>query len=295
MHKITVRSQDELNAATFEFPHKKTKIVIDTPSDEHINLSTFKKNLTIEAVGESNIIATDSILLTARDNVRVEAYYNSCIVARDNATVRAYDMSKVIARDKSFVTLIQGNVKAFNHARIHSDYDGKYYIYSSKVKVTGSGYGERFYTKENPTIINGSFLSLKSNQVWLENYYVKEDNGFVILYKRVSANFKTQMGTPQETDWEIGKTLIHPFWFPEAEECGSGKFHACDTPRSCDEFCYGCNDKYIAIKIHTSDLFSWGNMISWSIGWANYPSKIAFRKGTVLYECDNEGKKIEHT
>ena len=103
------------------------------------------------------------------------------------------------------------------------------------------------------------------------------------MYKKVSKDFKTQENTRNETHWEIGKTLDHPNWSPSTQECGEGKFHACSYPYFCDEFRNLPNDRYVAIEIDIQDLYSWPN--------PSYPTKIAFRKGTVLYECDKYGNK----
>lgn len=104
------------------------------------------------------------------------------------------------------------------------------------------------------------------------------------LYKRVSIDFKTQEGTPRETVWTVGEELIHPEWSPAKEECGPGKFHACSRPYFCDEFRSEKNDRYIAIEIKLEDAFAWEKN-------PDYPHKIAFRAGKVLYECDRFGKK----
>jgi hypothetical protein len=78
--------------------------------------------------------------------------------------------------------------------------------------------------------------------------------------------------------------VTHPAWNPTLSECGEGKFHACSRPYFADEFRSIMNDKYIAIKIKIDDLYEWEN--------PEYPHKIAFREGTVLYECDKYGRKI---
>ncbi len=107
----------------------------------------------------------------------------------------------------------------------------------------------------------------------------------VILFKRVSSDYKTQEGTRNETTWKVKSTLTHPNWNPKESECGEGKYHACSRPYFCDEFRSNKNDVYIALKIAKKDLFEWKN--------AQYQHKIAFRKGTVLYRCDKFGKKIK--
>ena len=119
---------------------------------------------------------------------------------------------------------------------------------------------------------------------WFETNGI-EKKGSVILYKKVSKDFKTQEGTENETRWKIGTTLNHPKWNPEERECGEGKYHACSKPYFCDDFRNGTDDKYIAIKINSKDLYEWKK--------PEYPHKIAFRKGKILFECDKEGSAIK--
>jgi hypothetical protein len=137
----------------------------------------------------------------------------------------------------------------------------------------------------------------KSKTAVIQRYKIEPDffkrnevpvkDGICILYKRVSEDFKTLEGSSNETVWPVGTTLDHPNWNPGEQECGSGKFHACDIPAACDEFRYEkLDDKYIAVEVKISDTCQWQN--------PEYPHKIAFRKGTVLYECDRNGKKIEN-
>jgi hypothetical protein len=113
-----------------------------------------------------------------------------------------------------------------------------------------------------------------------------KDNKYkVILYKRVSKEYKTQEGTSNETKWEIGSIVEHPAWEPEKEECGAGKYHAVSVPYLADGFRNKAEDKYIAIEIEVKDLYEWKKE-------PQYPHKIAFRKGKVLYECDGAGKEL---
>ncbi|HNX82647.1 MAG TPA: hypothetical protein PKL77_10945, partial [Candidatus Omnitrophota bacterium] len=109
-------------------------------------------------------------------------------------------------------------------------------------------------------------------------------SGKVIVYKRVSDDYKTQENTRNETLWTPGIKIDHPAWNP-ITECGEGKFHACSRPYFCDEF-RGCpGDRYVAIEINVKDTHQFKN--------PSYPHKIAFRRGKVLYECDRSGDKIE--
>jgi len=120
---------------------------------------------------------------------------------------------------------------------------------------------------------------------WFERNAI-EQTSTMTLYKKVSEDYKTQEGTENETVWTIGTTLEHPSWSPTKQECGLGKYHACSRPYFCDEFRNNSGDRYVAISIDLGDLHEWKNR-------PKYPHKIAFRKGTVLYECDRLGKEIK--
>jgi hypothetical protein len=113
---------------------------------------------------------------------------------------------------------------------------------------------------------------------------IDENSATYTLYKKVSHDFKTQENTKNETLWTIGSTVTHSAWNPDKQECGEGKFHSCSRPYFCDEFRSNTGDKYIAIEIKKKDLYEWKN--------PQYPYKIAFRKGRVLYECNKFGKEI---
>lgn len=117
---------------------------------------------------------------------------------------------------------------------------------------------------------------------WFSNNGIQKKDQ-LILFKRVSNDFKTQEGTPNETIWRIGTVVEHDYWEPKSEECGTGKFHACSKPYFCDEFRNNRGDIYIAIKVALKDVYVWPN--------PQYPHKIGFRKGKVLYECDRFGNK----
>ena len=77
-----------------------------------------------------------------------------------------------------------------------------------------------------------------------------------------------------------------PAWNPSKQECGEGKFHGCAFPHWCDNFRAKNNDRYIAIGVKEEDFYEWKKN-------PNYPQKIGFRKGIVLYEVDRGGNKIQ--
>jgi hypothetical protein len=135
------------------------------------------------------------------------------------------------------------------------------------------------------TIIKPAEKQAASAKDWLEKEGVSIASETAIIFKRVSADFKTQEKTANETLWAVGSTVTHHNWTPNEKECGEGKFHACSRPYFCDEFRSGDGDKYIAIRCKVSDMKAWPG--------AMYPHKIAFRSGVVLYECDRFGDKID--
>jgi hypothetical protein len=139
------------------------------------------------------------------------------------------------------------------------------------------------YAIENgKIIINGGYVYLRSKRIsiktsYLKRFRVKVKRGCVILYKRVSSDFKTQEGTDHETTWRINRIMEHPNWNPTKEECGAGKFHACAFPFWCDQYRSKKGDRYIAIKVNVKDLYEWPTNPS-------HPIKIAFRKCKVMAE-----------
>jgi hypothetical protein len=120
---------------------------------------------------------------------------------------------------------------------------------------------------------------------WANKISAEVSKQKLTLYKRVSKDFLTQEGTSNETRWKIGKIVEHKNWKPAESECGSGKFHGCVSPIDCDLFRGKEGDKYIVVSVLKNDCYAWPKN-------PEYPMKIGFRKGKVLYECDKNGKKI---
>jgi hypothetical protein len=197
------------------------------------------------------VVARENSRVEARGNSRVEAWGSSSVVAREN--------SRVEARGNSVVRLYSTNANIV--------------LYGFSVCFVSAATKNKILTKSKTAIIQ-KFDDLK----FLEREGIEEKNKKVILFKRVSEKMLTQEGKRNETEWSIGKTIIHPEWNPSVQECGEGKFHACSRPYFADEFRSEKCDKYIAIEIYVKDLFEWEN--------PQYPHKIAFRAGKVLYECD---------
>jgi hypothetical protein len=130
---------------------------------------------------------------------------------------------------------------------------------------------------ESSTIINPPPHSIFNDEI-------EVINGKIVVYKRVSKDFKTQENTKNETVWTIGSILTVPNWNTE-QECGEGKFHACSRTYFCDEFRSTAGDIYIAIEVNKDDCHEFKN--------PQYPHKIAFKTGKVLYICDKNGEEIK--
>jgi hypothetical protein len=125
----------------------------------------------------------------------------------------------------------------------------------------------------------------KAVTCWFSRHGLPEKAAKYVLYKRVSKDFRTQENTSNETLWTVGTTVTHPAWCPDKTECGAGKFHACAMPYFCNDFRSEKDDRYVAIEVKKVDLYEWKKN-------PEYPHKIGFREGKVLYECDKYGKKI---
>src|ERR1700686_585042 len=196
-------------------------------------------------------------------------------VARGNSSVVARGNSSVVARENS-------SVVAWENSGVHlqSDLASVILFMFSACWVLAKGKVQK--KSKNATVIKPKKVA--GTNGWLESQGVKKEKRYVLLSKHISSDWKTQENTPNETVWSIGTTLTNSNWLPKNSECGEGKFHACSKPYFCNEFRSTAGDKYIAIKVNVKDLYSWPN--------PQYPHKIAFRKGTVIYQCDKFGKKI---
>jgi hypothetical protein len=203
---------------------------------------------------------------------RVEAWENSSVVAWENSSVVAWGNSSVEAWGNSSVEA-WGNVCVRISSQIKA-------LSLFGFSVLFTPFDLKFKFKKEKTCLIQKFIPQK----YLDREGINQKRGFVILYKKVSKDFYTQENSVNQTLWEIGSTVTHPDWRPEAAECGKGKFHACSRPYFCDEFRNNIGDRYVAIKIKVVDLHEWEK--------PSYPHKIAFREGIVLYECDKRGNKI---
>ena len=249
MKEIIVTNQDEIDALPASFDEY-TRIIIKSTTTSRLVVREARENSSVEA----------------RENSSVEAWENSSVVARENSSVVARGNSSVEARENVVV-------------RVFSNYLKKVVLYGFAVAFVVATITVKIEKKSEYC-----HVQIVKDLGWFERNAV-EQTPVVILYKKVSKDFKTQEGTKNETIWTIGTTLTVPNWNP-VSECGPGKFHACSRPYFCDEFRNEKGDRYIAVSIKLEDLHEWKNT-------PQYPHKISFRTGTVLYECDKFGKEIK--
>ena len=213
--------------------------------------------------------ARENSSVVARENSSVAAWENSFVEARENSSVVAWGNSSVEAWGNvgihNFSTLTSLELFGFSVA----------WLIAKASKITVRSKNARVITPARGVGVDG----------WLDNEGVNATANLVILFKRVSNYFKTQEGNKNETSWAPGSVLEHPAWNPGDSECNGGKYHACSRPYFCDEFRDKKGDRYVALRIAVEDLYAWPN--------PDYPHKIAFRKGTVVHECDRFGREIK--
>ena len=186
------------------------------------------------------------------------------IKARDSSSVEAWGNSSVEAWGQALVRTTSTSIKLSLHG----------------FSILSLPFHLMLKFKKEKTCIVQKYKHLP--YIEREGVLVKKDN--MILFKKVSYDYKTQERTKNETLWTIGAMVTHPAWSPRNSECGEGKFHACSRPYFCDEFRNEKGDIYVAIEVATKDLYEWPKPV--------YPHKIAFREGKVLYKVDKFGKEI---
>ena len=275
MKIITIKSQKEFDDLPTNFSEYTQIHII---SSERVIVNVAWENSSVVARENSSVVARENSSVVAWGNSSVVAWENSSVVARENSSVVAWGNSSVVARENSSVVARENSsVVAWGNVGVHlfSDYATVILFMFSVCWQLAKGKIEK--KSENATIITPKQLDFFEN-----NGIEKKEK--IILYKKVSKDFKTQENTSNETLWSVGSTIEHLSWNPEISECGEGKFHACSRPYFCDEFRSEKEDIYIAIEIELKDTYQWKN--------PEYPHKIAFRKGLVLYQCDKFGKKI---
>ncbi len=265
MKEIIITTQVELDVLPDHFDEY-TRILIKSTTSSLVVIKA-RGNSSVEARGNSSVVARENSSVEARGNSSVVAWGNSSVEARGNSSVEAWGNSSVVAR---------GNVVI----RVFSNCLKKVALYGFAVAFVAATITVKIEKNSKYCRVH-----IVNDLGWFERNAV-EQTPVIVLYKKVSKDCKTQEGTKNETLWLVGSTVIHPAWNPHNGECGEGKFHACSRPYFCDEFRNILGDRYIAISIKLEDLYEWKDSPS-------YPHKIGFKAGTVLYECDRFGKEIK--
>ena len=235
----------------------------------------------VEAWGSSHVAAWESSHVAARGSSHVAAWESSHVVAWGSSHVEAWGSSHVEAWESSHVAAWgSSHVVAWGQTITHHNSDTAPVLHGQAVC---------FRYPETPAPLASNECTVitvhppKGLAGWLGANGVMQCDGAIILYKRVSAQYKTQENTRNETTWAIGATLNHPAWCPTSNEYGEGKYHACSRPYFCDEFRHAPDDVYVAIRVQLTDLYAWDG--------GHYPHKIAFRSGTVLHRVNSWGDR----
>ena len=246
----------------------------------------------VEARESSHVVARGSSHVEARESSHVVAWGSSHVEARESSHVVAWESSHVEAWGSSHVEAWgSSHVEARESSHVEAWGSVAVHVYSSFSVIDLFSFAVAILlvatakvASKSPTATIVQPSTPLGTTGWLEAHAI-EPAEKVVLYKRVSRDWKTQENTPNETVWKPGGTLEHPRWAPDKEECGSGKFHAVARPYFADEFRSTAKDRYVAIEIAIIDLHTWDSS-------PEYPHKVAFRKGTVLYEVDRFGNRL---
>jgi len=252
MKRIRVETQKEFGALPKSF---KEYTVIDIYAKERIFIVEARENSSVVARENSSVVAWENSSVVAWENSSVEAWGNSSVVAWGNSSVEAWERVSIQVFSPDAVIL----------------------LFSFAVAIVSKHIKHKIKKKSK-----NAYIQIVKKLDWFENNAIKKTKN-IILYKRVSKKFKTQEGTSNETSWKIGTIIEHRNWNPTQDECGEGKFHAVSRPYFADEFRSTRDDRYIAIRIALKDLYEWEN--------PQYPHKIAFKKGKILYEVNKFGIK----
>lgn len=168
------------------------------------------------------------------------------------------------------IDYINGDTKYANGGNLYiKKLDSEY----KKTRVVIGGY---LYTK------SGVYLNGAS---YIKRYGIQVDDGYIMLYKAVDSKYKAPYDSEQKT-WDLYKTNTVSYWDPYKDEIKGGKFVASAVPYWSSSLMKNEKCKYVAIAVHINDIFEWKAL-------PKYPKLIGFRTGTVLYECDALGNKIE--
>ena len=209
--------------------------------------------ISVEARGNSSVVAWDNSSVVARGNSRVEARGNSSVVAWDNSSVEARGNSSVVARENS-------SGKAFDNSRILIlDKSAKFKNYMNAVI---QNYVEPKYTKD-------IFVEL-----------AEKEKGKLVLYKSVDPETLCDFYTGK-IKYELGQTVECPDWDPdESRECGGG-LHLSPTARKTQEFNKG---KILKCLVDSEDIVVYSGSIEKVRCKKVFPVAIVDKRGNIISE-----------
>src|SRR3990167_2255941 len=102
MKTIIVKTQVEID----DLPEKFNEFTfIEIRASQRITVYKARENSSVEAWGNSSVVARGNSSVEARENSRVVAWGNSRVVARENSSVEAWENSSVVARENVGVHL----------------------------------------------------------------------------------------------------------------------------------------------------------------------------------------------
>ena len=294
MATITITTQAELDALPNSFTEYTRIQIKNDPNLGSILVNKEYDSAHVVAQDSAHVVAQDSAHVEAYGSAHVEAYGSAHVEAWDSAHVEAWGSAHVVAWDSAHVEAWgSAHVEAWGSAHVEARDSAGVYLQSVYASVVLYAFAACWalakgkITNKSKTATVIAPTKPKTAEEWIEGQgvkHMKANRDYIVVYKRVSSDFKTQENTPNETTWSVGTTLEHPSYNPSSGECGEGKFHACSRAIFCDEFRSKQGDKYVAIKVNKADMHVCPD--------ARYPHKVAFRKGKVMYECDRNGKRI---
>src|SRR6266536_2383373 len=273
--EITITTQAEFDALPEKFDEF-TYVYIKSDPSIRLVIKRTPESSNVEARGSSHV--------EARGSSHVEARGSSHVVAWESSHVEAWESSHVEARGSSHVVAWESSqVVAWGSVSVHLQSDYATVILFAFAIVIALAKGKITKKSDTATVVNPEFP--KGLEGWFESNAVKNRKSHVVLFKRVSKDFKTQENTKNETVWTIGSKLAHPNPDLKTGECGEGKYHFCSRPYFCDQFRSESTDKYVAVKVPVKSLYAWPN--------PGFPHKIGGIKAEVLFECDRYGKELK--
>jgi hypothetical protein len=297
MTKITEWCWRHEQKCVFE---KRTRGESAASAGEHVHASG---SATVRASGAAVVHASDSAVVYASGAAVVHASGLAVVYASGAATVHAYGSATVRASGAAVVHASDlavvyaygsatvhaygsATVHAYGSATVHACGAATVHAYGSATVRAYGGFVAVIVRSRAATVYGGKQIDMTRQDTNVERWALacnvrRTEDGALILYKRVRANFETQNGIRYEPDTEV----IAPDWDGGADECGAG-LHFCPAAWQCDEFAEEnlASDRYLACAVKPEDIVIHERPV--------FPSKIKARACRVLYECDQDGNAL---